>query len=105
MKEAFLEWLKQLIADNNTHPFYVSKEWRGLSTEVLHEQKECQICKHHRRWGPAQVVHHRFPVRKYPEWALSKFTPSGEINLIALCRECHENLERPKRRYMNVERW
>lgn len=105
MSEHFLAWLKTLIADNNLHLFYISREWRRLSEKILKEQKECQICKQNRKWGPAQIAHHRFTVREHPELALSRFTPDGEPNIIAVCIKCHNKIHFQKRRYTNPERW
>lgn len=105
MTEQYLTWLKGLIDNNDLSPFYQSKEFRKISGRVLREQKECQICKQEHRYGPAEIAHHRFRVKEYPELALSVFTSDGERNIIAVCRECHNKIHFPKRRYMNDERW
>lgn len=106
MTEQYLNWLKGLIAKNDLSPFYLSKEFRKISKEVLKEQKECQICKANHRHGPAEIAHHLFYVKKYPELALSIYTPSGERNIIAVCQSCHNKIHfGGKKRYTNVERW
>lgn len=105
MTEQYLNWLKGLIEEGNLAPFYQSKEFRRISDRVLKEQKECQICKSEHGYGPAEIAHHIFRVKEYPELALSVFTPDGERNIIAVCRECHNKIHFPRRKYVNTEKW
>ena len=42
----------------------------------------------------AEMVHHVYPVKTHPAWALSEFvtTPEGKRvrNLVPLCHDCHD---------------
>lgn len=105
MSEAYLTWLKELIAEDNLSKFYLSKKWRRLSAKIIREQKECQICKANHTYGKAEIVHHVNEVRKHPELALSEYTDNGERNLIAVCQKCHNRIHFGSGRYTNVEKW
>jgi formate-dependent nitrite reductase cytochrome c552 subunit len=115
------KWVSQLIADDRLHEFYVSKEWRKLRKEVLEEAKhggmtpECQICKANGFYSEANHVHHIQYVRRHPRYALSRtYTYQGKerVNLIAVCKDCHETVCHPERmrkkkdvKPLTVERW
>nr|DAU71472.1 MAG TPA: NinG recombination protein [Caudoviricetes sp.] len=101
MTAKFLIWLKRLIADGNVHPFYISAEWRKVRKKALEfYHYECQDCK---KKTPsiivkATMVHHKLPLKKYPQYALSLFVydyKTGKTNaqLIPLCHTCHEERE------------
>ena len=110
-----LQWLKELIANRETHSFYVCPEWRHLQKEVLKEQKkECQCHKERGGYCKANHVHHINYVRIHPELALSKWYMDGngiiKRNLIAVCQWCHLNVCHPERlrkarEPITVERW
>lgn len=77
-------WIKELVAADNIHGFYICKPWVNLRAQVLKEQHyECQDCKAKGIYTPATTVHHEKPLRKFPWLALTK------SNLTALCDECH----------------
>ena len=105
MTEQYLSWLKDLIEKNDLAPFYQSREFRAVSNRVLKEQRECQVCKERRLYGPAEIAHHIYRVKEHPELALSVYTPEGERNIIAVCRKCHNEIHFPRRRYVNEEKW
>ena len=106
-----LRELKQLIASNNLHEFYVSAIWRRLRAEVLREQHN--ECYWHRKRGVyvrANHVHHVNHLREHPELALSKWYLDKDgipqRNLIAVCKECHETICHPERlRHSKPEPW
>nr|DAQ35640.1 MAG TPA: HNH endonuclease bacteriophage, HNH Endonuclease, DNA.52A [Caudoviricetes sp.] len=106
-----LQQLKELIASNNTHEFYVSPEWRHLRAEVLREQKnECQEHRKRGSYARANHVHHVNYLRNHPELALSKWylDKLGILrrNLIAVCKDCHETVCHPERlRHAKLEPW
>lgn len=100
-------WIRGLIAADNLHAFYISTAWKKLSKEVLREQHyECQVCKAKGIYKKATTVHHKFYVRLFPMYALSKFV-NGKINLIAICEECHyeEHHKKEPKGFTNIERW
>lgn len=117
MTSIFLEWLKSLIAAGDTHPFYVTPEWRRLSADVLKTDRyECQLCKANKRYRRAEMVHHVNHVKRRPELALDMFYLDSDgqrkRNLISVCRWCHENVCHPERlrketkpRFTTEERW
>jgi len=119
MTERFLQWLTQLIASGDVHPFYVTPEWRGLSRDVLREDKhECQLCKARGKYRPAELVHHVNHVKRRPDLALSRYFTDQDgqkkRNLISVCKQCHETVCHPERlarkrrkqlTYTNEERW
>ncbi|WP_143316874.1 HNH endonuclease signature motif containing protein [Clostridium sp. HBUAS56017] len=101
-----IKWITKLIRDNNIHGFYVSTAWKHLRLEVLDEQNhECQMCKAKGEYSKATTVHHIKHVNKHPQLALTK------SNLMAVCKECHNELHPEKRRnykpkvLLNEERW
>lgn len=102
MTARFLEWLKGLILSGDIHPFYVTPEWRGLSADVLREDRhECQLCKARGRYRRAVLVHHVNHVKRRPELALDMYylDSDGERkrNLISVCKWCHEDVCHPER--------
>ncbi|MDF2820197.1 MAG: hypothetical protein K0R15_638 [Clostridiales bacterium] len=114
-EEQVAKWINELIAIDKLHEFYVSKEWRHLRKAVLSDCKdECQVCKAKGFYTKANHVHHIQYVRKHPRLALSKtyiFQGKEYVNLIAVCKDCHENVCHPERLKHKVvepiteERW
>lgn len=116
-------WINSLIKEDKLYKFYKSKYWKGnkdtegLKNEILREQhRECQVCLHKspKLVTIANTVHHVQFVRKYPELALSKhymYNGKQYINLIAVCKECHNKLHPEKStrnhidKFTNEERW
>ena len=119
MTDRFLQWLIQLIAAGDVHAFYVTPEWRGLSADVLQEDRhECQLCKARGKFRSAVMVHHVNHVKRRPELALSWYyidqDGQKKRNLISVCRQCHETVCHPERlakkrrkplTFSNQERW
>lgn len=117
MTDAFLAWLKQLIASGDVHPFYVSPEWRSLQRFVLNlDLGECQLCKAKGRYRRAEIVHHVNHVKRRPDLALSVWytDAAGEKkrNLLSVCDMCHkhEHPEQMRRassrpKFQTEERW
>lgn len=101
MEQVVLEWIKQLIRDNNMHDFYTSPLWRRKQQQVLKQQNyECQRCKKKGLVTKAVTVHHKEYLRRYPELALE------DENLEAVCDKCHyDEHHRRKQRFINEERW
>lgn len=101
-----VNWIVELIRDDNIHTFYVSGDWKKLRKEVLKEQHdECQMCKARGDHSKAVTVHHIKHLKQYPQLALTK------SNLMAVCKECHNELHPEKNRnhkakvQLNEERW
>ena len=117
MTEKFLVWLRSLIAAGDTHPFYVSVQWRKLSADVLRlDRYECQLCKAKGRYRRAVMVHHVNHVTRRPDLALDTYYTDSDgdqkRNLLSVCRWCHENECHPERlrrvrvpQFMTEERW
>jgi len=107
------KWIRQLLAENRLHEFYVSKEWRKLRREVLKEYKEfgCLDCKDKGFYKKADTVHHVQYVKNHPELALSKtyiFQGKEYQNLIPLCHDCHEarhGYRQKEKKPLTEERW
>lgn len=101
MDDITLQWIRQLIKDNNLHEFYVSKIWRRKKASVLKEShNECQRCKAKGMVVKARTVHHKQYLREHPELALE------DGNLEAICESCHyDEHHRKKPGFMNEERW
>ena len=64
--------------------FYQSIAWRNKRIRILkRDNYMCQECKRYGRTREAQVVHHVFPLRDYPEYRLLN------NNLYSCCNACH----------------
>lgn len=61
-------------------------QWRKVRAVKLAQNPVCESCGY-----PADTVHHIQPVEKYPDLRLAI------DNLMSLCRECHEKIEKRKR--------
>lgn len=95
-----VDWLNKLIVDDKLHTFYCCKPWLHLRAQVLkHQHFECQMCKAKGKYEPATVVHHKEPVRKRPDLALS------ESNCLALCDDCHYEVHHKHKPSWDDERW
>lgn len=109
------KWVSKLIDEDKLVDFYRSKYWIRLRKEILDEYKhECQECKKKGFYKRANHVHHVQFVRNHPRLALSKtyiFQGREYINLIPVCKECHETVCHPERLRHNKqeplteERW
>ena len=116
-------WIRELIQKNELWRFYKSKEWIRLKNQILKENHyECAECRKHgviTRYDDGRLlstVHHVCHVRDHPELALSRYykdyeTGRMELNLIPVCKACHNKLHPEKikksdqNRFMNEERW
>lgn len=106
--------IKELIAKDNIHKFYIDRAWKRLRKQVLKMDKyECQQCKERGRYTRATHVHHINHVKDRPDLAMSLLYEdnNGVIrrNLISLCKDCHEEqhphrLNKPKEP-ITEERW
>lgn len=108
MTKPFLEWLKQLIINNQMEKFYHCKQWLEVAEEVKKiDNYECQECKRKgvlttkttkKRGGTGiqMSVHHHKEVRQFPELALSIYytdsTGTQKRNLEYLCEHCHRKI-------------
>lgn len=101
MTEEILEWIKELIRNDNLHAFYVSSIWRRTQTRILKKNHyECSRCKARGMVVRARTVHHKKYLRDYPELALE------DENLEPICDRCHyEEHHRKRRKFLNEERW
>lgn len=101
MDAVMLEWIRNLIKENNMHEFYTSSIWRRTQARILKENHyECERCKRKGLVVKASTVHHRKYLRKYPELALD------DSNLEPICERCHfDEHHRRKPGFMNEERW
>ncbi|MDO4553696.1 MAG: HNH endonuclease signature motif containing protein [Lachnospiraceae bacterium] len=100
MDENTLNWIRQLIRENNLHEFYTSSVWRKTQSQILKEHHyECQRCKEKGLLIRARTVHHKKYLRDYPELALT------EENLEPICEKCHYDEHHRKQGFMNEEKW
>ena len=88
--------IKKLIAEGRINEFYSNdRTWRRLSKEVRKEQhNECWFCRRAGRYSRAVLVHHRKPVKLFPELAYERYfineEGKEEVNLVGCCFDCHE---------------
>lgn len=98
-KKVTIEWLKELIKNGNTSPFYNTKEWGKLRERKRKaEHYECERCRNKGIHKRGVVVHHKKYLRRYPQLALVF------ENLECLCEECHYKEHHPDEQ-LNEERW
>lgn len=91
---------KEQIAAGDVAAFRSSYAWKRTAKKAREFQhNECQDCRAHGLYAPADEVHHMVPVEAAPERALDMG------NLRCLCRSCHrlrhEHTESP----LTAERW
>lgn len=84
-----------MVINNDTRPFYNSREWRKLSKRVIKDGNyECQYCKKAGKVKTAVLTHHFNELKLRPDLAYSRtyVDNNGNIKpqLIPLCYECHE---------------
>lgn len=105
--------LIQAIKSGNTHYFYTSRTWRRKRKVILdRDNNECQLCKENGKVTigtkeDSLIVHHIQELKDRPDLCLT------DSNLLAVCRDCHENVFHPERlgeykerkKFTNEERW
>lgn len=101
MNKSLIIWIQKLILEDNLHEFYASSEWRRIRDKVLRDNHyECERCKKKGLVTPANTVHHRKYLRRYPELALD------ESNLEPICEKCHyEEHHKKLQGFISEERW
>lgn len=113
MTEEQILYVKNCIADNNMHRFYIWKPWMYTRVSVLTmDRYECQDCKRQGIYTKATTVHHNQYVKHHPELALEIYytwKDKQQRNLVSLCHECHEKrhgYRKPKeKKILTEERW
>lgn len=66
---------------------YNSKRWKRCAAQALRRDGyKCRLSARYGKTVPAEIVHHIFPVDKYPEYAYCLW------NLISLSRGAHNQL-------------
>lgn len=65
--------------------------WGKLSKWILKRHPVCQECNKQ----PATLVHHHIPISEAPHLRLRADGAGGQM-LRALCRDCHERIERER---------
>lgn len=69
-------------------PFYKTARWKKLRARIL--RRDGYMCQYMKRYGrriEAEIVHHIFPRREFPEYAWK------EWNLISVSAAAHNKLE------------
>jgi len=100
LAEELLNWIRELIKDNNMHEFYTSPLWRRKNAQILKvNHYECSRCKAKGKVTKARTVHHKKYLREHPELALE------DSNLEPICDKCHYDEHHKKKGFMNEERW
>lgn len=106
--------IRELIRTGHTEEFYRDKKWRKLSERIRKEQTECFYCRQRGKVGANDLVHHRYELRQYPEFAYSRYYTDAQgnkyINLVAVCFACHEEqhgrgFAASRKHFSNAERW
>lgn len=108
MTDDFLDWLKELITNNQLEKFYHCKEWLEAAEQVKKiDHYECQECKRkgklttestlNKKGNPIQMsVHHHKELKQFPELALSIYYTdtdgSERRNLEYVCESCHNKI-------------
>lgn len=112
-----IEKIRRQVEEGHEERFYNSGPWESVRDDVLKlDHNECQHCKAKGHFHTAEVVHHVKHLKDRPDLALEIYDPAtGERQLVALCRGCHE-IEHPerlrkrqatkrKKTFETVERW
>ena len=63
-------------------------QWKSLSEAFRDDNPLCHDCDIEGRTTPSEDVHHKKPIRDYPELRLDP------CNLVALCKKCHSRRHR-----------
>lgn len=104
-------WVVGFIQRNEIDKFYKTTIWKKLREKVLDiNNYDCQHCKSKGRANKANTVHHIKHLKEHPELALD------ENNLMAVCKECHNELHpekhysfmrhrSSKKKFINEELW
>ena len=96
--------------------FYGTTVWQNTREIVKTlDHNECQICKAHGDYSPAELAHHIYHVRAYPRYATSIWVTDKDgkrkRNIISVCKKCHETVCHPERLHKKYkkpitrERW
>lgn len=95
--EVLTRWIPALCEAGALWRFYKTPEWQRLRRQVLARYHgECAWCA---ASAPslvarAETVHHVYPVKAHPAWALSEFVTTRDgkraRNLVPLCHDCHD---------------
>lgn len=101
-KKNLVDWINKLIAEDRLSDFYTSRPWRKARAISFEQNNyECQECKRNGKLTllahPGQqpragevkgIGHHKKPVRKYPQLALTV------SNIEPVCWSCHNKIEK-----------
>ncbi|WP_243176071.1 HNH endonuclease [Clostridium cadaveris] len=69
--DTITRWIISLIQKNNIKAFYNCALWLKKRADALERDNyECQKCKARGGFSPANCVHHKKHLKKYPELAL-----------------------------------
>lgn len=110
-------FIRECVETGNVLRFYNWRKWRKTAKAVKEKyHNECVHCKERGILTRAEMVHHSFELKQYPQYALKETVViNGEkhINLIPLCNACHEkahnrfvfDANKHKERFTNIERW
>ena len=78
--------------------FYYSQAWRSARKAYLSKQRGlCENCLKRGLYTPADTVHHIKHLT--PQNINDPKITLSESNLMALCRDCHAEMHRGKKRY------
>lgn len=111
------EWIRQLIRDNKLYLFYKTPEWLALRDEIMADHHyECEDCAEKGKLTRADMVHHEYEVREYPDMALTRYVEDAEGErrevMHPLCNQCHNDRHgrtlkgnAAKRPPVTTERW
>ena len=95
-----MNWIRELIANDNVHAFYTSPIWCRTQARILKQHHyECERCRKKGLVTRATTVHHRKYLRNHPELALD------EENLEPICAKCHYEEHHKKHGFRNEEKW
>lgn len=83
-REPTNRWASRPTTSRSAHAGRGSGAWRRVSRETRANHPFCQVCA----VRPSTEVHHLVP------WKESETHRLDARNLVAVCRDCHEQLER-----------
>lgn len=91
--------IASMIINNDTRPFYNSREWRKISKKVIREGNyECCLCRKQGKVSTAVLTHHFNELKNRPDLAYSMtyIDEHGETKpqLLPLCHDCHERIHK-----------
>ena len=87
-----------IVMQDYAKTFYKSKTWQSCRASYLKQARGlCEVCLRRGLYTPADTVHHIIHIT--PQNINDPSVTLNFSNLLAVCRDCHAEQHRTKRRY------